>query len=461
MFGAQPQRQERRKLRPKTERRKNGFISPAFVIRTVIFVILVSFLGILFHTFSVVNDLSLSASRDRLRKVKEVGVGSGLIISKEIPKKKNTNDSAENVGSSGGFTKWKQKAIELARLPARDALEQLKETDTFQVRRFHDSLVEKEQTIGRTLTHDEIVSLFPCPDPDERITLPDFRDEAKANAFRKAEPNSFLFFQHLRKAGGTHFCSMAKANLPPNAVARYFCMPDMEWSGNKNAGYLKNWSNQDIITKMASKGHRIAGNEFQNFDPSRHFDLPATFATSFRKPIDRALSQFRFECIEERGCKIKNPAQWWNIRRDLYNVYSRTFTDESEIGLVKHYQNNAPDDIKFRENMMAKAVDTVSKFNLVLSMEWLSYAGYQVKQILGFQDTSVLNRRVRPHVQFRRRDDGQDQNEGAAGIAKASWVPEDHLSKELLQQIGEDLVLDEILTDVARRMFLERLVCLL
>ena len=252
---------------------------------------------------------------------------------------------------------------------------------------------------------------------------------------------------------------MAKANLPPAAAAKYFCMPDMEWSGGKNAGYLKNWSNEDIVKRMASKGHRIAGNEFQNFDPTRHFDLPATFATSFRKPIDRALSQFRFECIEERGCKIKDPALWWPTVRYLYNVYTRTFSDESLFGLVNHYQNNEPVDIQFRGNMMSKAIDTVSKFNLVLSMEWLSYAGYQVREILGFQDTSVLNRRVRPHVQFRRRDDGQEQNEGAAGIAKASWVPEDHLSKELLQQMGEDLVLDEILTDVAKRMFLERLVC--
>jgi hypothetical protein len=61
------------------------------------------------------------------------------------------------------------------------------------------------------------------------------------------------------------------------------------------------YANADIDRNMHTRGHRILGNEWDAFDASRFFALDAIFATSFRKPLDRALSQFRFECIEERG----------------------------------------------------------------------------------------------------------------------------------------------------------------
>jgi len=44
-------------------------------------------------------------------------------------------------------------------------------------------------------------------------------------------------------------------------------------------------------------------------------------------------------------------------------------------------------------------------------------------------------------------------------IAKASWDPKVYLSPEQYKIMSENLALDEILTDAARRMFLERLVC--
>mmetsp|Transcript_10460 Transcript_10460/g.22479 ORF Transcript_10460/g.22479 Transcript_10460/m.22479 type:complete len:101 (-) Transcript_10460:71-373(-) len=93
-------------------------------------------------------------------------------------------------------------------------------------------------------------------------------------------------------------------------------------------------------------------------------------------------------------------------------------------------------------------------------MEFLAYAAPQVKSILGFQDVSALTTRVRPHISQAVRDDGQDRNIlGSAGIKEASWDPKDYLDKDQYKRMSEDLALDEILTDVARRMFLERLVC--
>jgi len=202
---------------------------------------------------------------------------------------------------------------------------------------------------------------------------------------------------------------------------------------------------------MKSSGFRIAGNEWENFDISRHFDLPAVFATSFRKPLDRALSQFRFECIEDRGCHEKDVHKWWAKRMDLYNVYTKTFVDLSFRG---KYSSDE------RRKFMRIAIDTLSKFHIVLNMEWLAYGGHQVRSVLGFDDLTALTTRVRPHITQAKRDDGQQKNTlGSASIKKASWVPSEYLDEEQYKKMSEDLALDEILTDVARRMFLERLVC--
>lgn len=49
---------------------------------------------------------------------------------------------------------------------------------------------------------------FQCP-PSEagRFSLPDLRDHSKEEAFKAGQ--GFIFYQHLRKAGGTGFCEMA------------------------------------------------------------------------------------------------------------------------------------------------------------------------------------------------------------------------------------------------------------
>lgn len=376
-------------------------------------------------------------------------------LSGSLSNNNNINNN-NNQEIAGGYAHFSNIAQDLAALSPSETLEKLEREDPFHTRRFDSQLLEHETKYGRVLTIDEIQQLFPCPRNEERITLPDVRVEQKARDFREGKKGTFLFFQHLRKAGGTNFCSLAEKNFPKSAQPPYYCMPDMGWSGNKNAGYLHSWSNHEIITRMESSGFRIAGNEWDNFDISQHFDLPAVFATSFRKPLDRALSQFRFECIEDRGCKIKDVHKWWAKRTDLWNVYTKTFADPP-VGARKYFRG---DFSKERRDFMAKAVDTLSKFHIVLSMEWLAYGAPQVRSILGFDDVSALTTRVRPHITQAKRDDGQDKNNlGSASIAKASWVPKEYLDAEQYKKMSEDLVLDEVLTDVARRMFLERLVC--
>lgn len=357
------------------------------------------------------------------------------------------------------YADWKAMALKLAALPPDIVLATLNQQDPFGVRHFEAALLDAESNKGAFLTLPEVRTLFSCPSYDNRITIPDQRRHESEDAFRSSSDagGTYLFFQHLRKAGGTNFCALAQSNLKRKQVPSYFCMPDMDWSGQKCAGCLHSYSNAKIDKNMQGIGHKIVGNEWDPFEASRFFDLDAIFATSFRKPLDRALSQFRFECIEERGCVIKKVEEWWSKRTDLTNVYVWTFSNR---GIRKASIQSTPTAVAARQEALGVALDAVAKFNLVLVMEWLAYATDMVETVLGFHNLESLTKRVRPHIAQAKRDDGQDVNSmGAAGIKKASWDPQTYLSKEQYKVMSEDLALDEILTDAARRMFLERLVC--
>mmetsp|Transcript_12856 Transcript_12856/g.25712 ORF Transcript_12856/g.25712 Transcript_12856/m.25712 type:complete len:462 (-) Transcript_12856:106-1491(-) len=362
--------------------------------------------------------------------------------------------------SAKGYDYWRSEAVRLASLPAAETLSELERLDPFGTRRFEKKLLEAEISRGGSLPPAELSVLFSCPDPSHRITLPDRRKSSGAARFRSGEDGTFLFFQHLRKAGGTNFCSLAEANLEKSAIPKYYCMPDMKWSGNTRAGYLHSWSNEEISRRMVESGFRIAGNEWENFDPSRHFDLDAVFATSFRKPLHRALSQFRFECVEDRGCRFKIIEQWWPRRADLIDIYTTTFSDHKLGGWKGAVEGNDESGSRHRAEAVGAALDTVSQLDLVLVMEWLAYASPLVRSVLGFDDVTALTTRVRPHVAQAKREDGQEKNVlGAAGIRKASWDPLEYLGAKTYKVMSEHLALDEILTDCARRMFLERLIC--
>ena len=102
--------------------------------------------------------------------------------------------------TNGGFDRFMGIALDLSALEPDETLHRLETEDPFGTRTFDRKLMDMETRLGRVLTMDEIAELFPCPRIEERITLPDFRVEAKARAFRDGKRGTFLFFQHLRKA---------------------------------------------------------------------------------------------------------------------------------------------------------------------------------------------------------------------------------------------------------------------
>jgi hypothetical protein len=358
------------------------------------------------------------------------------------------------------YSEWREFAVDLARKPPAEILQILNDDDPFGVRTFESDLAQWKkqreevdspaQNGGKDGGQDTVIDtirsgrLFLC-NPLDRISLPDQRNATKAQMFREGEDNGyFLYFQHLRKAGGTNFCTLATQNFPEEHLPPYYCMPDYDWDKDNYepcAGCLHHWTNDEIVRNM--KQHRIAGNEWESFDVQHHFDLPAVFVTSFRKPVHRALSQFRFECTEHRGCHIQNEQEWWRRRTDLHNVYTWTFSDTPRQHSFA--RQDTAEAAAMRANAVGVALDTISKFHLVLVMEWLELAKDAVTTVLGFPDTSALTQRVRPHNQQKQRQD--------------SWNAEEHLDPSVYKEFAENLALDEILTDAARRFFLERLVC--
>ena len=343
--------------------------------------------------------------------------------------------------SRSGYDKFKEVAGRLAQLEPAQILEQLERDDPFGVRAVERRLLADKTRKNATATA-HLSTMFSCP--SSRITIPDRRNHTALQAFRSQRPDSVLFFQHLRKAGGTHFCTLAQHNLPKHALPSYYCMPDYHWQADaatkpryhRCAGCLTQWTNEEIAQNMPP--HRIAGNEWDRFE-ERFFELPNTiFVTSFRQPVDRVLSQFRFECVEDRGCKFKDPGLWWNHRQDLHNIYTATFSDTKQIGKMMSSPHK-------RAQAVERALDVLTGFHLVNVLEWLPYSTNMVREVLGF--THEVPNAVRPHIQQAPRQD------------TTSWKPENHLTPEQYQSFCKDLALDAILTDAARRIFLERVVC--
>lgn len=124
------------------------------------------------------------------------------------------------------YADWRDLAVQLAALPADQILSILKTHDPFGVRNFEQRLLQTESDRQAILKIDDVKNLFPCP--AQRITIPDQRNHDRARKYRQGlkelkQPKDdfvFMFFQHLRKAGGTNFCTLAQHNLVKPQVPR-------------------------------------------------------------------------------------------------------------------------------------------------------------------------------------------------------------------------------------------------
>jgi hypothetical protein len=158
------------------------------------------------------------------------------------------------------------------------------------------------------------VDSFICPTSSEMlISSPNLINHTRAQEFRQGKPGTWLFYQHLRKAGGTGFCDLAQNNLPRQQTPPYFCMID-----NRGSLATSPWNNEEyLMSRMERSNYRITANEWDAYYPYMGQWRGAVLATTFRHPVDRWYSQYRFEHLEHRdGSKQDAPRRpfrtWYN-----------------------------------------------------------------------------------------------------------------------------------------------------
>jgi hypothetical protein len=445
--------------------------------------------------------------------------------------------SASDAGKSASDDYWRNLAVTMARRPASAILEELENKDPFGVREFERRLQkvasDKKEEGSGSVTLEDIRRLFPCPtssacrlakviDPAALPVPASFR--ARQERIRRSgltEPisptnHTWILFQHLRKAGGTHFCSLAQQHAHPTHLTRAtLCSPDGRFGprffggSTSPAGSLGRFTNDQLVEGMSLEGgYALAANEWDKFE-ARFLELPAVLVTSFRDPVDRAVSQYLFECVTSGGAKqptgpcvhkkgrdgdpavsdggihpdgndrrppAKNVVQWWQGRNDLYNNYVQTFAPNSSLfrpaELQKIY-SSAPlrvrgrglvDSASVRAELVGGAYDVLQQFHLVTVMEWLEHAGPMFRDVLGWnlveenEDEGAKNALagvVRPgHT-------GSHPNETVRQFEQAIRADAARIRSDpsLHGPIREYLALDTILNDAMRRLFVERLVC--
>lgn len=200
--------------KPQRRKRKRTVLNPQNVLIIIMLLMLLLYIKVYAWIFQSTNTSTDLKAPDSLSKPRTP--------EKKIPKRTPNKKKAAVRGKREEYSDWRALAVDLAgKLPA-DVIRILKDEDPFGVRTFEKTLLDRESEHGRFLEVDELRELFPCP-TDNRITLPDQRNPDKARAFRNGTEPYFLFFQHLRKAGGTNFCSLAEHNFEKKYLPGYYC----------------------------------------------------------------------------------------------------------------------------------------------------------------------------------------------------------------------------------------------
>ncbi|KAG5178646.1 hypothetical protein JKP88DRAFT_346923 [Tribonema minus] len=343
---------------------------------------------------------------------------------------------------------------------------------------------------------------FRCPPPGERVSEPDLRDLRVMEEFRGGRRDAFVYFQHMRKAGGTAFCDLAKRNMPTRQrnmstqqrnmqmrqVPKHYCMSD-----RRGALASPPWSERDyLLSQMRQKGFRITANEWDAL-PRSTLTLPgAVFVTMLRSPLDRWYSQYRFEHVEHRDGSPKNvtmPFERWYPRYAAgsqgHNYYVKAFTGEENPGAaaLDTQRDKAGDPLykkallwswrKFKDwghdvewDAFARAVDALRRFHLVLVTELMDGAGGPIEAALGWEQPPQL---VRPHEKHLVRPHEKHVSLPSgllASLAAPAWrngtapsSARDSLSAAAWQDLAEANAFDLVLYHWARRLFLERMAC--
>ncbi|CAM9813092.1 unnamed protein product, partial [Ectocarpus fasciculatus] len=297
---------------------------------------------------------------------------------------------------------------------------------------------------------------FICPtEPGTALSDPAAADADRLTRFVAAEPGTWIFYQHLRKAGGTGFCQLATDNLKKGEVPPYYCMVD-----RRGSLATPPWNDPTYTTQKLRNGKfRISANEWDVFYESM-FQWPgAIFATTMRDPIDRIYSQYRFEHLEHRDgsgkeAKRKQAKEYYLSQRGWTmgnNYYIKTFLGDQDKTPAKagtgdfYWTYSKYRQKKLTWDMFDSALRNIMRFHLIFITEWLEPSS-----------TAILNRtlhwtvppkQVLPHeVQALRR-------------IKVSSSAEDKMPPDDYLYILRDNIFDLLFFRAVQRIYLERLNC--
>lgn len=327
---------------------------------------------------------------------------------------------------------------------------------------------------------------FTCPSTDSArvdsvngIVYPYYSYDKEGTApasFKSGDRDSFIFYQHLRKAGGTGFCELAKKNMPRKEVPPYYCMPD-----NRGSLATPPWNEASYLQEqLRVRGHRIAANEWDAWNRVEHVPdkMPkAVFATTFRHPLDRWYSQYRFEHLEHRDSSAatsprQNFMTYYSRMVDWtegLNYYVSTFEGEPDRKLAKagtrdFYWTYHKFQKGYKQQkhhaveggigfaFFRRALHNLQQFHLVLVTEFLDLTPHfdMINKVLGW---TVPPTKTLPHAKQ------------AARIADAvtgntkSVRARDVLSDEDYMRLATDNAFDLLMYAVVRRLVLERMNC--
>jgi hypothetical protein len=322
---------------------------------------------------------------------------------------------------------------------------------------------------------------FQCPpDPSQRLDHPSLVNVQSLEAFRGGAEGSFIFYQHLRKAGGTGFCDLAKRNLPVGSVPAYYCMPDQ-----RGSLALQPWGDPVYLARhMRERGFKIAANEWDVYHTD-HGDIPnVVLATTMRHPVDRWYSQYRFEHLEHRdGSNGTAPRQTFRQFYDAdkgwtmgVNYYIKTFIGDPDPKQPRNkgalpcrsavhtppphaVQNKTPSsppkgDFYWTYHKYQKApvtwaqfaasLQNLRKYHVLLITEWLDSSPPLLQAALGWTSPP---KQVLPHeVQ-------------AVRAEKKSVAAKDAVPPADYQHLLKENALDVLYFHAAKRIYLERLTC--
>lgn len=241
---------------------------------------------------------------------------------------------------------------------------------------------------------------------------------------------------------------MGRAATPP-----YYCMID-----NRGSLATPPWNEPShLLLHLRNKKYRITANEWDVFYASMLSLDGAVFGATFRHPVDRIYSQYRFEHLEHRDGSPqdapRNPfIKWYSNNKHWTmgaNYYIKTFigsedtknvgSDTRDFYWTYHKFNKKP----LTASDFYQALNVLRQFHLILVTEWLESSPAMLKDVLNWH---AAPRKVLPH------ESQAQRNASSQHVPSSQLVPASDYQKVLAENS-----LDWLFFQCVQRIYLERL----